>query len=742
MRWVSFLAAGLLLSAVAPLPSAQTPPDATLLQPGADPFGEFARAVSVSGGTAVAGEARADQFEQFDNRGAVSIFERQPDGSWDLSQRFFASDSQEGDFNESPGFGAAVALSGDRLAVGAPGEQDGSDTNPAPGAVYIFERQADGSWAEVDKVRDPDPVRFGFFGEAVALDGDRMLVAAERGEDPATDYEGGTVYVFDRQSDGTWTASATLQRPEAEGRVGFGDALALDGDRALIGAGGTNFSPVNRNGRAYVYDLSGSTWTEVAELESPDGTVANNNKQFGEAVSLDGDVALIGARGQGIEVPGLGFFASGAAYVFAREASGEWTLRQRLDPDDLDRAELPSSRQIEFGRSVALEDGTAVVGASRDVVGGEFDAGSAYVFEDDEGTWTRTAKLRGGGREFSNFGFSMSVSDGTVVTGEIRGGDPDTEPGVAQVHVLVAPPPPTLSLTVREAIGVTDDPRLLAALQLLVQESIGVTDAPALVQALMLMVQERVGVSDGPTLAQADGSTATAAFPIRLDSTRVAFLGPVGLTVSFSGVEAEGGVSVFFEALAPEAPDGIPMEATLAPYRWRISATDGLAFDSARVAFDPDVLPRLFLSEGEEVAVYRRPDSGGGTFAALQTTLDPETGEIVASGVEAFSEFAIAGTGVIVGTEEEGPAVFGLSAPRPNPARGTTRLVLSLAEPGPAQVDVLDLRGRRVATLVQGELPAGQTVIDLRADTFAAGSYVVVLRAGGQLATSRLTVVR
>ncbi|MEM6328458.1 MAG: hypothetical protein AAF791_15190, partial [Bacteroidota bacterium] len=67
MRWVFFLAAGLLLSATTPLPSAQTPPDATLIQPDADPFGDFARVVSVSGGTAVAGEERADQFEQFDN---------------------------------------------------------------------------------------------------------------------------------------------------------------------------------------------------------------------------------------------------------------------------------------------------------------------------------------------------------------------------------------------------------------------------------------------------------------------------------------------------------------------------------------------------------------------------------------------------------------------------------------------------------------------------------------------------
>ncbi|MEM8559840.1 MAG: T9SS type A sorting domain-containing protein [Bacteroidota bacterium] len=739
MRWISLLAAGLLLSVAAPLSFGQTPPDATLIQPGADPFGSFARVVSISGGTAVAGEERADQFEQFDNRGAVSIFERQPDGSWILRQRLFASDSQQGGFNETPGFGAAVALSGDRLAVGAPGEQDDADTERSPGAVYIFERQADGSWAEVDKVRDPDPVRFGFFGEAVALDGDRMLVAAERSEDPATDYEGGTVYVFDRQSDGTWTASATLRRPEAEGRVGFGDAVALDGDRALIGAGGTNFSPVNRNGRAYVYDLSGSTWTEVAELESPDGTVANNNKQFGEAVALDGDVVLIGARGQGIEVPGLGFFASGAAYLFERNASGGWPLRERFTPDDLDRDELPSSRQIEFGRSVALEERTAVVGAAEDVVGGEFDAGSAYVFSEAGGAWSQTDKLQGGGREFSNFGFSMALSDGSLVTGEIRGGDPDTQPGVAHVHNIEAPTLPRLSLFVEERIGVSDAPRLLAALQLLVQERIGVTDAPRLLGALQLLVQERIAVSDGPGVALEDGSAAATGQPVRLDTDLVSFFAPTGLDVTFENIATPGGLSVFYEAAAPDNTEGLP-DATVAPYRWVIATTDGLAFENASVRFDTNAFPSL--ADPERVTIYRRPDAGTGTFEEVTTSVDSDDGALVGSGITAFSEFVIAGDGVVVSSEADLPLVFALDGPYPNPATTEATLDLALPESGPIRVEVLDLLGRRVALLAEGDQPAGYVTLRLRTDRLAAGSYFIRLQAGDEEAVARLTVVR
>ncbi|MEL6616384.1 MAG: T9SS type A sorting domain-containing protein, partial [Bacteroidota bacterium] len=426
---------------------------------------------------------------------------------------------------------------------------------------------------------------------------------------------------------------------------------------------------------------------------------------------------------------------------FGREASGAWPLRQRLTPDDIDRAELPSSRQIEFGTSVALEDGTAVVGAPEDVVDGAFDAGSVYVYEETDGTWAQTGKLRGGGREFTNFGFSTAISDGSAVTGEPRGGDPDTEPGVAYVHEIEAPPPPTLSLFVQESIGVSDAPEAQAALQLLVQESIGVTDDPRLIAALALLVQESIGVSDAPTSALADGSAASGASPVRVDSALVQFVGPVGLGITFDGVTVPGGVSVFFEALAPEAPAGIPSGATLAPYRWSLTATGGLAFDSARVAFDADALPRLEITDGDAVTVYRREASGAGTFEAVRTTF--EDGVIVGSGVEGFSEFAIAGTGFTVGTDDEtGPLVFGLSVPAPNPANSQTRVVLSLPEPGPVQVDVLDLRGRRVATLVQGDLPAGQTALQIRTDALAAGSYIVVLRSGDQMALSRLTVVR
>ncbi|MEL7170180.1 MAG: T9SS type A sorting domain-containing protein, partial [Bacteroidota bacterium] len=71
-----------------------------------------------------------------------------------------------------------------------------------------------------------------------------------------------------------------------------------------------------------------------------------------------------------------------------------------------------------------------------------------------------------------------------------------------------------------------------------------------------------------------------------------------------------------------------------------------------------------------------------------------------------------------------------------------TTLEIALPEAGPIRVEVLDVLGRRVALLAEGEQPTGYVTLRLRTDRLAAGSYFVRLRAGDEEATTRLTVVR
>ncbi|MCB1643516.1 MAG: FG-GAP repeat protein, partial [Xanthomonadales bacterium] len=122
------------------------------------------------------------------------------------------------------------------------------------------------------------------FASAVALSGDTALVGA-----PPDGAGRGSVYVFVRAGD-AWTLQAKLQQGSPFG-IGFGAAVSLDQDTALIGApnGG------NGGGAAYVFSRTGNDWSQVAELLPPGG--GENLDQFGASVALSGDTVVVGASG-------------------------------------------------------------------------------------------------------------------------------------------------------------------------------------------------------------------------------------------------------------------------------------------------------------------------------------------------------------------------------------------------------------------------------------------------------------
>jgi hypothetical protein len=150
----------------------------------------------------------------------------------------------------------------------------------------------------------------------------------------------------------------------------FGRSVAVDGDTAVIGAYGDDGTG-SESGAVYVFvrseDSGGIiTWTQQDKLTVTNGA----NDQFGRSVAVDGNTAVIGAPGYGSN--------SGAVYVFVRsEDSGgniTWTQQDKLTAGDDDGAAGDY-----FGYSVAVDGGTAVIGAYGDDDKGSL-SGSAYVF--------------------------------------------------------------------------------------------------------------------------------------------------------------------------------------------------------------------------------------------------------------------------------------------------------------------------------------------------------------------------
>jgi hypothetical protein len=163
----------------------------------------------------------------------------------------------------------------------------------------------------------------------------------------------------------TWTQQQKLTASDGAATDNFGSSVALSGDTALVGASGDDVGGNANQGSAYVFVRTGTTWTQQQQLTASDGTTGDN---FCISVALEGDTAVIGAGADDIN----GNADQGSAYVFVRTGT-IWAQQQKLFAAD-------GAANDFFGYSVALNGGTALVGAYLDDIGGNVDQGSAYIF--------------------------------------------------------------------------------------------------------------------------------------------------------------------------------------------------------------------------------------------------------------------------------------------------------------------------------------------------------------------------
>src|SRR5262245_38829096 len=207
-----------------------------------------------------------------------------------------------------------------------------------------------------------------------------------------------------------------LQQLLANGRDAswFGYAVSLSGNVALIGAMGDDDAG-SFAGSAYVFRYNGTTWVQEQELFASD---PQWYVLFGLSVAVSGDVALIGAATD------LGD-ESGSVYVFRYNGSA-WVEEQKL---------LASDGQPfdEFGASVSVSGDLAVIGAyGTDDLGNE--SGSAYVFRYNGSIWVQEQKLHASdGQADDRFGRNVSLSGQRVLVGAYLDDDGGTDSGSAYV---------------------------------------------------------------------------------------------------------------------------------------------------------------------------------------------------------------------------------------------------------------------------------------------------------------------
>ena len=247
-----------------------------------DVFGEHV----VLSGDQVIVSARGDD-EGGTGKGAAYVYRRTASG-WVLDQKLIASYS-----NEFWG-GASISLDLDgNVAVLGAGSQEG--------LAFVFERTA-GGWIQTAVLKDPTPHDYDGFGLAVAVEGD-VIAIGEPIDDNDT-FRSGSVFVYERTGPppGNWTLVQELKASNKATYDQFGIAVDLNEGRLLVGA---RFGKVGSEirGTAYLFDRGASGWEEttmLAHAEQPEKV-----SLFGESVALSASFALIGARGAEGSVPGL-----------------------------------------------------------------------------------------------------------------------------------------------------------------------------------------------------------------------------------------------------------------------------------------------------------------------------------------------------------------------------------------------------------------------------------------------------
>ncbi|WP_428266632.1 cadherin-like beta sandwich domain-containing protein [Haliangium sp.] len=321
------------------------------------------------------------------------------------------------------------------------------DSASASGAVYVFRRSGT-DWVQEAYLKASNTGTGDEFGTSIALSGDTLAVGAP-GEDSATTGvdggqddsapESGAVYVF-RRSETAWAQEAYLKASNTGNSDEFGTSVALSGDALAVGApgeasaatvidGDQEDDAANGSGAVYVFRRSGTNWAQEAYVKASNTGASDG---FGTSVALSGDALAVGAPGEASAATGTDggdqaddtAASSGAVYVF-RRGDTNWTQEAYLKAFNTDAGD-------EFGGSVAVSGDFLAVGASKEdsaAVGidgdetsnAESSSGAVYLFQRNETSWAQEAYIKASNTEaLDEFGSSVTLSSGILAIGAIR----------------------------------------------------------------------------------------------------------------------------------------------------------------------------------------------------------------------------------------------------------------------------------------------------------------------------------
>jgi hypothetical protein len=336
--------------------------------------------------------------------------------------------------NPSPavneGFGIAVAISGARVIVAAPGDGTGA---PLAGSAYIFDLEGADPNIPVNTLNNPNPAANDQFGRAVALFGTWAVVGADADDAGAND--AGSVYVYDLSSATPNLPAFTLNNPEPDAADNFGGTVAISATRVVVGAARDDIGATNA-GSVYIYDLTAVDPTvPVLILNNPSPAPGDG---FGYAVAISDTRLVVGTPYRDVGATDAG---SAFLYDLAGPTPGVSVT--------IFSAPSPAFGNF-FGRSVAISGSRVVVGADGDDTGAT-ESGSVYVYNlaGAKPDVPLITLHNPNPSELDLFGWSVAISGTRVAVGAYGEDNGASNAGVTYIYDLAggSPSVPMLTLT-------------------------------------------------------------------------------------------------------------------------------------------------------------------------------------------------------------------------------------------------------------------------------------------------------
>ena len=382
----------------------------------------FGSSVAASGNYCIVGaygEATTAELS-----GKAYIFKTN-NGSWgDTTLPLYTIDNPN-DYN-SPyhdSFGRSVAMSGNYAIVSAPYEDDGGTglgtqggTGSISGKAYIFDVTTGLRVHTLDNPNAYDTSASDQFGNAVAMDGNYVFVAAPY-EDDSGGVSSGKAYIF-KTTTGDWTDTTTLHtidNPNAYGGSSddfFGVSVAISGNYAIVGAYGEDEAGGTSSGKAYIFNVT--TGLEVHTLDNPNDYGGPNLDSFARSVAIDGNYAIVGALNED-DSDGAN---SGKAYIF--NVTTGLRVHTLDNPNDFD-----TSVNDLFGYSVGISGNYAIVSAPYEDDADGTSSGKAYIFNVVTGARVHTLDNPNPYSTSVNdyFGYSVGISGTYAIVGAYQEDD-------------------------------------------------------------------------------------------------------------------------------------------------------------------------------------------------------------------------------------------------------------------------------------------------------------------------------